>query len=135
MLTFTEYLNESKKITKKDFQKLFDSYTSKMKKTRAIELYYITVYNDEYGIFIDRHSSKLLELGFMYQLDSIVNNHTKEPIVSNATKSANGLVLCLENEEGLKFLTKALAELNKTGDYQKFIKDYRELAKTILADR
>ena len=134
MLTFTEFLNESKKITKKDFQKLFDSYTSKMKKTRGVELYYITVYNDEYGIFIDRHSSKLLELGVMYQLDSIVNNHTKEPIV-NATKSANGLVLCLENEEGLKFLTKALAELNKTGNYEKFIKEYRELAKTILANR
>ena len=135
MKSFTEFLHEASKSLKKEFQKVFDTYNAKVKKTRNVEVYYIPVYNEEYGIFLNRHSSPLLELGMMYQLDSITNYKTKEPIVKNATKAANGLVLCLENEEGLKFITKALAELDKTGDYNKFVNDYREIGKRILANR
>lgn len=135
MKSFTEFLNEASKSLKKEFQKVFDAYNAKVKKTRNVEVYYIPVYNEEYGVFLNRHSSPLLELGMMYQLDSITNYKTKEPIVKNATKAVNGLVLCLENEEGLKFITKALAELDKTGDYNKFVNDYREIGKRILANR
>ena len=135
MKSFTEFLNEASKSLKKEFQKVFDSYNAKVKKSRSVEVYYIPVYNEEYGVFLNRHSSPLLELGMMYQLDSIENYKTKEPIVKNATKMANGLVFCLENEEGLKFITKALSELDKTGDYDKFIKSYREHTKPILANR
>jgi hypothetical protein len=135
MKSFTEFLNEASKSLKKEFQKVFDAYNAKVKKTRNVEVYYIPVYNEEYGVFLNRQSSPLLELGMTYQLDSIINYKTKEPIVKNATKMANGLVLCLENEEGLKFITKALAELDKTGDYTKFVNDYREIGKRILANR
>ena len=135
MKTFTEFLTEATSKIKTEFQKVFSAYNSKMKKTRGVELYYVTVYDDTYGVFIVRTNSKLLELGFTYQLDSIINDKTKEPVISNATKMANGLVLCLENEDGLKFITKALSELDKTGDYDKFIKSYREHAKPILANR
>lgn len=140
-------VRKNSKVSKRDFEAMI---TGKFKGESSFvgsgqSYYYIPVHNEEYIIVLWRNT--FMRMGY-YNLHAIGKPLDKDKkfmfakyqkyLEFNELKQKypgySSSVHVLENQKGFDFLKDAIANVNKTGNIDKFVKDYIEVSKHIYEE-
>lgn len=125
-------VRKDSKLAKRDFEGFFKAKYNAVIEPRNGEYYYfIPVHNGEYIIFMYR--SKVFGTP-TYRLHEIgTPPKTSWKRYDNLVKSSEiSFAAVYENQEGMDFLKKALADFDKSGNYNKFVKDFKDFTNELL---
>ena len=117
-------VRKNSNLAKRDFEALFKAkYNADIDGRGQQTYYFIPVHNGEYIICIYRVST--FKCYILHEIGKKPKSSWKryDDFISSNKIS---FVSFQENEDGMEFIKKALADFDKTGDYQKFIKEYTE---------
>lgn len=118
-------VRKNSKLAKRDFEALFKAkYNAEIDGRGQQTYYFIPVHNGEYIICIYRVST--FKCYILHEIGKKPKSSWRrydDFIPANKI----GFVSFQEDETGMEFIKKALADFDKSGNYQKFIDEYTEL--------
>ena len=118
-------VRKNSKLAKRDFEALFKAkYNAEIDGRGQQTYYFIPVHNGEYIICIYRVST--FKCYILHEIGKKPKSSWRR-YDNFIPANKIGFVSFQEDETGMEFIKKALADFDKSGDYQKFIDEYTEL--------